>query len=96
MALERGGNLSYMTMTTNEQDKQFPASPREVELKNQISPLQSQVTELNKAQDATIENPELLTEVQVLKNTLGEHSMLIEQSTEKLSQLVAENLALRE
>ncbi|KAF3485580.1 hypothetical protein F2Q69_00052903 [Brassica cretica] len=76
-----------MTMTTNEQEKQFPASPREVELKNQISPLQSQVTELNKAQDATVENPELLTEVQVLKNTLGEHSKLIEQSTEKLSQL---------
>ena len=83
-------------MTTNKQDERLSTNPREIELQNQIDSLQGLVTELHKARDATADNLELLSEVQVLKDTLGEHSKLLEQSVEKLPQLEAEKLALRE
>lgn len=90
------GNLSYVTMTANKQDERLSTTPREIELQNQIDSLQGLVTELHKARDATADNLELISEVQVLKDTLGEQSKLLEQSVEKLPQLEAEKLALRE
>ena len=43
-----------------------------------------------------MENPELSSEVQSLKEKLDEHSKQLEQSAEKLSQLESENLTLRD
>ncbi|KAH0898516.1 hypothetical protein HID58_048084 [Brassica napus] len=53
------------------------------------------ITELHKARETT-ENPELLPEVQSLKDQLNEHSKKLEQSAEKLGALEAENLVLRD
>ncbi|KAH0922671.1 hypothetical protein HID58_022689 [Brassica napus] len=55
----------------------------------------SQVTDLHKAWETT-ENPELSSEVQTLKEKLGEHSKQLELSAEKLNQLQTENAALRD
>ncbi|KAH0939078.1 hypothetical protein HID58_006539, partial [Brassica napus] len=52
------------------------------------------VTDLHKAREA-IENPELSSEVQSLKEKLDEHSKQLEQSVEKLTQLEFENLFLQ-
>ncbi|KAF3527573.1 hypothetical protein DY000_02039178 [Brassica cretica] len=43
-----------------------------------------------------MENPELSSEVQSLKEKLDEHSKQLEQSAEKLNQLESENLVLRD
>ncbi|KAH0910831.1 hypothetical protein HID58_034152, partial [Brassica napus] len=60
-----------------------------------IDGLQSQVTDLHKARETT-ENPELSSEVQSLKEKLGEHSKQLELSAEKLNQQQMENAALQD
>ncbi|CDY14998.1 BnaA10g08580D [Brassica napus] len=70
-------------MALDGQDERSTCSQREIDLQNQPDALQSQVTELHKAQDATPENPELFSEVQSLKEKLGKHSELLAQSAEK-------------
>ena len=50
---------------------------------------------MHKAQETT-ENPELSSEVQSLKEKLGEHSKQLELSAEKLNQLQTENATLRD
>ncbi|KAH0853595.1 hypothetical protein HID58_093060 [Brassica napus] len=72
------------------------ATLREAELRRQLDGIQSQVTELNIARIEVAENPELYSEVQSLKEKFDEHSKQLEQSAEKLSQLVSENLTLRD
>ncbi|KAH0845161.1 hypothetical protein HID58_091959 [Brassica napus] len=72
------------------------ATLREAELRRQLDGIQSQVTELNRARIEVAENPELYSEVQSLKEKFDEHSKQLEQSAEKLSQLVSENLTLRD
>ncbi|KAH0905997.1 hypothetical protein HID58_037824, partial [Brassica napus] len=76
-------NLNYVTMALDGQDERSTSTQREIDLQNQPDALQSQVTELHKAQDATPENPELFSEVQSLKEKLGKHSELLAQSAEK-------------
>lgn len=70
-------------MALDGQDERSTSTQREIDLQNQPDALQSQVTELHKAQDATPENPELFSEVQSLKEKLGKHSELLAQSAEK-------------
>ena len=82
-------------MALEDHDDESQATPREIELLNRLDALQSQVTELHKARETT-ENPELLKEVQSLKDQLNEHSKKLEQSAEKLGALEAENLVLRD
>ncbi|KAF3566075.1 hypothetical protein DY000_02014740 [Brassica cretica] len=82
-------------MAVDDQDNPSESTPREAELQRQLDGLQSQVTDLHKAQEAT-ENPELSSEVQSLKEKLDEHSKQLEQSAEKLTQLDSENLVLRD
>ena len=82
-------------MAVDEQDNTSEFTPREAELQRQIDGLQSQVTDLQKARETT-KNPELSSEVQSLKEKLGEHSKQLELSTEKLNQLQTENAALRD
>ncbi|KAG5375962.1 hypothetical protein IGI04_040558 [Brassica rapa subsp. trilocularis] len=84
-----------MTMAVDEQDDQSEFTPREAELQGQIDGLQSQVIDLHKAWETT-ENPELSSEVQSLKEKLGDHSKQLELSAEKLNQLQTENAALRD
>ncbi|KAH0867139.1 hypothetical protein HID58_074161, partial [Brassica napus] len=86
-----GTNLNYVTMAVDEQDNPSESTPREAELQRQLDGLQSQVTDLHKAREAT-ENLELSSEVQCLKEKLDEHSKQQEQSAEKLTQLESENL----
>ncbi|XP_056864457.1 uncharacterized protein LOC130511470 [Raphanus sativus] len=83
MALEDDANQTEMT-------------PREIELLNKLEFLQSQVTDLHKSREATPGGPELLLEVQNLKDKLGEHSKQLQQSAEKLYAIEAENLVLRQ
>ncbi|KAG5397570.1 hypothetical protein IGI04_019384 [Brassica rapa subsp. trilocularis] len=64
-------------------------------LETRIDGLQTQVIDLHKARETT-ENPELSSEVQSLKEKLGEHSKQLELSAEKLNQLQTENTALRD
>ena len=59
-------------MAVDEQDNPSKYTQREAELQRQLDGLQSQVTDLYKAQEAT-ENPELSSEVQSLKEKLDEH-----------------------
>ncbi|KAF3529654.1 hypothetical protein DY000_02042892 [Brassica cretica] len=92
---KEGSNLSYVTMAVVEQDDPSEFTPREAELQRQIDGLQSQVTDLHKPRETT-ENPELSSEVQSLKEKIGEHSKQLELSTEKLNQLQTENTALRD
>ena len=80
-------------MAVDEQDNPSESTPREAELQRQLDGLQSQVTDLHKAREAT-ENLELSSEVQCLKEKLDEHSKQQEQSAEKLTQLESENLVL--
>ncbi|XP_013673342.2 uncharacterized protein LOC106377623 [Brassica napus] len=82
-------------MAVDEQDNPSESTPREAELQRQLDGLQSQVTDLHKAREAT-ENLELSSEVQCLKEKLDEHSKQQEQSAEKLTQLESENLVLRD
>ena len=82
-------------MAVDEQDNPSESTPREAELQRQLDGLQSQVTDLHKAREAT-ENLELSSEVQRLKEKLDEHSKQLEQSAEKLTQLESENLVLRD
>ncbi|KAH0914474.1 hypothetical protein HID58_028920 [Brassica napus] len=84
-----------MTMAVDEQDDPSEFTPRETELQRQIDGLQSQVTDLHKARETT-ENPELSSEVQSLKEKLGEHSKQLELSAKKLNQLQTESAALRD
>nr|VDD23399.1 unnamed protein product [Brassica rapa] len=70
-------------MALDGQDERSTSTQREIDQQNQPDALQSQVTELQKAQDATPENPELFSEVQSLKEKLGKHSELLAQSAEK-------------
>ncbi|KAL0713422.1 hypothetical protein Bca4012_020400 [Brassica carinata] len=83
-------------MAVDVHDELPGSTPREVELQRQLDSLQSQVTELQRAQEKAAENPEILSEVQGLKNQLDEHSKRLEQSAEKLNQLEAENISLRD
>ncbi|KAL0655657.1 hypothetical protein Bca4012_076241 [Brassica carinata] len=62
----------------------------------QLDGLQSQVTELHRAREEVVENPELSSEEQSLKEKLDEHSKQLEQSAKKFSQLELENLTLRD
>ena len=82
-------------MAVDEKDNLPESTPREAELQRKLDGLQSQVTDLHKAKEA-IENPELSSEVQSLKEKVDEHSNQLEQSVEKLTQLESENLALRD
>ncbi|KAF2534746.1 hypothetical protein F2Q70_00029996 [Brassica cretica] len=70
-------------------------SPREAQLQRQIEGLQSQVTDLHRARETT-KYPELSSEVQSLKEKLGEHSKQLELSAKKLSQLQTKNASLRD
>lgn len=79
-------------MAIKEHDEQPQATPREFELQTRLDVLQ--LTELKKAQVTVRENPELLSEVQSLKEKLGEHTNQLGKSAEKLSQLEDENLVL--
>ena len=83
-------------MAIEENDEHVQATPREIELQVQLDALQSQVTELFRAREKTTKNPELLSEVQSLKEMLGEHSKQLEQSAEKLNQLEAKNIILQD
>ncbi|KAL0702587.1 hypothetical protein Bca4012_058709 [Brassica carinata] len=83
-------------MALEDHDYQSEATPREIELLNQLDNLQSLITELHKSREATVDNPELLQEVQTLKGKLDEHSKQLQQSAEKLGALEAENLALQD
>ncbi|KAF2572595.1 hypothetical protein F2Q70_00003596 [Brassica cretica] len=78
-------------MAVDEQDNPSESTSREAELQRQLDGLQSQVTDLHKAREAT-KNLELSSEVQRLKEKLDEHSKQLEQSAEKLTQLESENL----
>ncbi|KAF3566429.1 hypothetical protein DY000_02015477 [Brassica cretica] len=80
-------------MAVDEQDNPSESTPREAELQRQLDGLQSQVTDLHKAREAT-GNLELSSEVQRLKEKLDEHSKQLEQSAEMLTQLESENLVL--
>ncbi|KAF2560359.1 hypothetical protein F2Q70_00016811 [Brassica cretica] len=80
-------------MAVDEQDNPSEFTPREAELQRQIDGLQSQVTDLHKAQETT-KNLELSSEVQSLKEKLGKHSKQLELSAETLNQLQTENAAL--
>ena len=96
MALEGWSNLNYTIMAVDEQNELPAVTQREAELKRQLDGLQSQVTGLHRSQEEVVENPELSSEVQRLKEKLDEHSKQLEQSTEKLSQLKSKNLTLRD
>ncbi|KAF3578963.1 hypothetical protein DY000_02031242 [Brassica cretica] len=82
-------------MALRDHDDLSQATPREIELHTQLDTLQSQLTELQKVLGTAWENPEILSEVQNLKEMLDEHTMQLGQCVEKLSQLEAENLILR-
>ncbi|KAF2591043.1 hypothetical protein F2Q70_00039260 [Brassica cretica] len=81
-------------MAVDEQNELHEATQREAELQRQLDGLQSQVTELHRAREEIMENPELSSEVRSLKENLYEHSKELEQSAEKLHQLESENLVL--
>ncbi|KAH0928989.1 hypothetical protein HID58_014716 [Brassica napus] len=81
-------------MAVDEQDNPSEFTPREAELQRQIDGLQGQVTDLHKARETT-KHLELSSEVQSLKEKLGEHSKQLELSAKKLNQLQMENTALR-
>ena len=85
-------------MTESEHNEQPLATSVKTELRAQIAALKSKVTEwyTDWESNTPMDNPELLSEVQVLKNKMDEHSKLLEQSVEKLSQLEAVNLVFRE
>ncbi|KAF3537264.1 hypothetical protein F2Q69_00022971 [Brassica cretica] len=74
----------------------YPKLLQEKHLQRQLDGIQSQVTELNRARIEVVENLELSSEVQSLKEKLDEHSKQLEQSAEKLRQLELENLTLRD
>ncbi|KAF3572080.1 hypothetical protein F2Q69_00059619 [Brassica cretica] len=74
-------------MAVDEQNELPEATQREAELQRQLDGLQSQVTELHRAREEIMENPELSSEVRSLKENLYEHSKELEQSAEKLHQL---------
>ena len=82
-------------MALGDHDDLSQATPREIELHTQLDTLQSQLTELQKVLGTAWENTEILSEVQNLKEMLDEHTMQLGQCVEKLSQLEAENLILR-
>ena len=67
-------------MAVDEQDELPEATPREAELQRKLDGIQSQVTELNRARVEVTENPELSSEVHILKEKLDEHSKQLEQS----------------
>ena len=83
-------------MAVDEQNELPEATQREAKLQRQLDGLQSQVTELHRAREVVMENPELSSEFQSLKEKLDEHSKQLEQSAEKLNQLESENLVLQE
>ena len=96
MTLEGWSNLNYVTIAIEDTEERVHANQREDESRAQLDVLQHQVSELIKARDTATQSPELLSEVQSLKETIEAHSKQLEQSTEKLSQLEAENLILRD
>ncbi|KAF2575185.1 hypothetical protein F2Q70_00003766 [Brassica cretica] len=81
-------------MALEDHDDESQAAPREIELLNRLDALQSQVTELHKARE-TIENPELLSEVQSVKDKLDEYSKQLGKSAEKLGDRSRESCPLR-
>nr|VDD54197.1 unnamed protein product [Brassica oleracea] len=83
-------------MALEDTEEHVQATLRENELRDQLDVLKNQVTELIKAREIVTENTELFSKVQNLKETLGAHSKQLEQSAEKLSQLEAENLVIRD
>ncbi|KAF2589018.1 hypothetical protein F2Q70_00038625 [Brassica cretica] len=91
---KKGSNLNYVIKAVDEQTELPEAIQREDELQRQIDGLRGQVTELHKSREEVVENPELSSEVQSLKEKLGEHSKQLERSAEKLGQLESENLTL--
>ena len=82
-------------MAVDEQDNPSESTLTEAKLQRHIDGLQSQVTDLDKARETT-ENLELSSEVQSLKEKLGEHSKQLELSAEKVNQQQTENTALRD
>lgn len=85
-------------MTQNEHNEQFSATPVEIELQARIKACKAKspsYIELGRT-NASTDDSELLSKVQVLKDTMNEHSKLLENSVENLSQLQAENLIFRE
>ncbi|KAH0862794.1 hypothetical protein HID58_080005 [Brassica napus] len=71
-------------MAVDEQNELPEATQREAELKRQFDGLQSQLTELHRAREESMnEKPD-------------KHSKKLEQSAEKLSQLEPKNLTLRD
>ncbi|KAF3508492.1 hypothetical protein F2Q69_00006520 [Brassica cretica] len=83
-------------MAVDKQNELPKATQREAKLRTQLDGLQSQVTELHRAREENMENPELSSEVQSLKEKLDEHSKQLEQSVENLNQLESENLFRRD
>ena len=60
-----------MIKAVDEQTELPEAIQREAELQRQIDGLQGQVTELHKSREEVVENPELSSEVQSLKEKLA-------------------------
>ena len=83
-------------MAVDEQNELPEATQREAELQRQLAGLRTKVTELHKAREEIMENPELSSEVQTLKQKLDDHSKQLEQSAEKLNQIESENLVPRD
>ncbi|KAF3516159.1 hypothetical protein DY000_02058614 [Brassica cretica] len=83
-------------MTVDEHNEPSDDAARVAELQKQVDGMQSQITEMNRTQEATGENPNLFSEVQSLKQKLAERSKQLEQGGEKLSQLQSENMVLRD
>ncbi|KAF3540672.1 hypothetical protein F2Q69_00023120 [Brassica cretica] len=83
-------------MAVDEQNELPEATQREAELQRQLAGLRTKVTELHKAREEIMQNPELSSQVQSLKEKLDKHSKQLEQSPEKLNQLKSENLVLRD
>ncbi|KAG2275764.1 hypothetical protein HID58_087201 [Brassica napus] len=81
-------------MALEDHDDESQATPRDIELLNRLDAHQSQVTELHKARER-IENPELLSEVQSVKDKLDEYSKQLGQSPEKLGARSRESCPLR-
>ncbi|KAF2577198.1 hypothetical protein F2Q70_00011505 [Brassica cretica] len=83
-------------MTVDEHNEPSDDAQRVAELQKQVDGMQSQITEMNRTQEATEENPNLSSEVQSLKEKLDEYPKQLEQSAENLSQLQSENTVLRD
>ena len=61
-------------MALEDESNQANLTPKEKELLSRFETLQSQITDLHKAQETSPAGLELVQEVQNLKDQLGEHS----------------------